>query len=136
MQSEADAFNEWAHNNGLLIKRKKTFGMLFCSKSMKAENLPNIKIHKTTCLHNFQVNCDCKLCSLRGRRKDELIVNFTRYSTFIFRFLSDLVISRVEFFDPFLVVNFALHFGCGEIINPICSPEKKGSTFTRGDRGE
>jgi retron-type reverse transcriptase len=59
MQSEADAFNEWAHDNGLVINRKKTVGMLFCTKAMKPEILPKIKIHKTTCLHNFQVNCDC-----------------------------------------------------------------------------
>jgi hypothetical protein len=45
MQSEADAFNEWAHDNGLVINRKKTVGMLFCAKSMKLENLPKKKIH-------------------------------------------------------------------------------------------
>jgi len=60
LQSESDVLNEWAHDNRLIINRKKTVGMHFCTKAMRPNSYPEIKVHSIECMHNFEINCCCE----------------------------------------------------------------------------
>jgi hypothetical protein len=77
IQSEFNIVNEWCHDNGMCINRKKTVCMLMCPSLMRENKRLEIKCHSVECLHNFEIGCKCenieqvKSCIYLGLHLDE-----------------------------------------------------------------
>jgi Reverse transcriptase (RNA-dependent DNA polymerase) len=60
LQDGANKLVEWAHDNALILNRKKTVGMHFCANTVRPSDSPKIKIHSIDCIHNFEIDCKCE----------------------------------------------------------------------------